>query len=67
MNNEFEIEGTTLTRYTGKGGSVVVPDSVTTIGEGAFWGCPCWVDLRDRVAEIQNAGIERPMKPQKED
>lgn len=37
--NEFKIEGTTLAGYAGNGGTVVIPDSVTTIGAGAFEGC----------------------------
>ena len=39
MNNEFEINGTTLTGYTGNGGTVVIPEGVTTIGDRAFSGC----------------------------
>ena len=28
-----------LTKYTGKGGDVVIPDGVTDIGDRAFTGC----------------------------
>ena len=53
MNNEIETKGTTITKYTCLT-KVVIPDGATTIGDYAFHGCPCWMDLRDRVAEIQN-------------
>ncbi len=34
--NEFKIVGTTLVKYLGAGGAVVIPDGVTEIGEHAF-------------------------------
>ncbi len=34
--NDFVIENGVLKKYIGPGGDVVVPDSVTEIGEGAF-------------------------------
>lgn len=33
---DFEITGTTLKKYNGPGGDVVIPSGVTTIAEGAF-------------------------------
>ncbi|MEG0758912.1 MAG: leucine-rich repeat domain-containing protein, partial [Raoultibacter sp.] len=36
---EFRIENGTLLKYRGKGGAVVVPEGVTSIGGGAFYGC----------------------------
>ena len=33
---EFEISGGTLTKYNGAGGAVVIPSSVTRIGDSAF-------------------------------
>lgn len=33
---DFEIAGTTLKKYNGPGGNVVIPSGVTTIAEGAF-------------------------------
>jgi hypothetical protein len=35
----FEIRDKTLVRYTGDGGSVVIPPGITAIGGGAFFGC----------------------------
>jgi hypothetical protein len=35
-SSEFIIEGTTLKRYTGNGGDVIIPSTVTVIGEAAF-------------------------------
>ena len=36
---EFEIKKGILKKYNGSGGDVVIPDGVTKIGNGAFWGC----------------------------
>jgi hypothetical protein len=33
---EFQMDGTTLVRYTGDGGDVTIPSTVTVIGEAAF-------------------------------
>ena len=39
-NADFVIEGGVLTKYVGKGGKVVIPDGVTSIGGiWAFRGC----------------------------
>ena len=37
--NDFVIENGVLKKYTGSGGDVVIPESVTSIGASAFWGC----------------------------
>ena len=37
--SDFRIKKGVLVEYTGKGGDVVIPDSVTSIGEKAFWVC----------------------------
>ena len=37
--NDFEIENGILKKYTGPGGDVEIPDSVTAIGDRAFWYC----------------------------
>ncbi|MGI6071833.1 MAG: leucine-rich repeat domain-containing protein [Lachnospiraceae bacterium] len=36
MNSDFLIDGNILVKYQGTGSSVVIPDGVTVIGEGAF-------------------------------
>ena len=38
-NGDFEIENGKLTKYTGKGGDVVIPKGVTRIGNDAFRNC----------------------------
>lgn len=35
--NDFVIEHGVLTKYTGSEGDVVIPEGVTTIGDGAFF------------------------------
>ena len=37
--SDFQIENGELVEYVGNGGDVVIPDSVTSIGNGAFWRC----------------------------
>ena len=36
---DFVIENGVLTKYVGKGGDVVIPNGVTSIGEWAFKFC----------------------------
>jgi hypothetical protein len=38
-DSDFKIENGVLKKYSGAGGVVVIPDSVTSIGEGAFNNC----------------------------
>ena len=38
-NNDFVIEDGVLTEYKGSGGDVVIPNSVTEIGDSAFRDC----------------------------
>ena len=37
--NGFVIENGVLTKYTGDGEDVTIPDGVTSIGDNAFYGC----------------------------
>ena len=43
--SDFAIENGVLTKYTGKGGSVVIPDGVTIIGKAAFRKCKSLTDV----------------------
>jgi hypothetical protein len=36
---DFDIQNETLVRYTGNGGSVVIPPGITSVGDNAFHGC----------------------------
>lgn len=38
-DSDFTIENGVLTKYNGKGGKVTIPDTVTEIGEKAFYEC----------------------------
>jgi hypothetical protein len=37
--SDFKMEGTVLKEYVGKSNSVVIPNSVTSIGDNAFFNC----------------------------
>jgi hypothetical protein len=56
---DFEIDGTTLVRYTGNGGSVTIPSSVTVIGEQAFRKCESLtsVTIPSSVIRISDAAF----------
>ena len=58
--NEFKIEGTTLAGYAGNGGTVVIPNIVTTIGVGAFRRCPGLTEIviPDSVTTIGDRAFE---------
>lgn len=43
--NDFIIENGVLTRYQGKGGDVVIPDGITSIGKGVFADCKNMISI----------------------
>ena len=51
-DGDFEIEDGVLTKYTGAGGDVTIPNSVTSIGWNAFKNC-------DNLKDIYYAGTQQ--------
>ena len=53
--SDFEIDGTTLVKYTGNGGEVTVPDGIEVLGEWAFESTAVTkVNLPETLKEIDN-------------
>ena len=54
--SDFQIENGVLVKYTGKGGDVVIPDGVTSIGNEAFYACRglTSVTIPDGVMSIED-------------
>ena len=53
-SDDFEIENGVLKRYNGRGGNVVIPNSVIKIGNSAFFNCNdlTSINIPDSVKEI---------------
>lgn len=58
--NDFVIEDGVLTKYTGSGGDVVIPNTVTKIGDYAFYNCSNLTDviLPNGVTEIGGSAFQ---------
>ena len=56
---DFVIENGTLVEYTGEGGSLVIPEGVTRIGNSAFFGCRKLTDvvIPNSVTDIGNSAF----------
>ena len=56
---DFVIQNGVLEKYRGAGGAVVIPDSVTTIGEWAFSNCKSLtsVTIPDSVTVIKSSAF----------
>lgn len=59
-NSDFQIKDGVLIRYTGKDKDVVIPDSVTSIGENAFYWCKSLtsITIPDSVTSIGDRAFE---------
>ena len=53
-DSDFVIENGVLTKYTGSGGDVVIPEGVTAIGKEAFYHCESLtgINIPDGVTDI---------------
>lgn len=62
---EFEITGNVLTSYKGNAQEVTVPDGITVIADGAFYGCTVQIiHLSESVIQIGRSAFSECMKLQ---
>ncbi len=59
QNTKFVIENHVLLKYQGNDSSVTIPNSVTTIGERAFYHCQSLISVKisDSVTKIENSAF----------
>ncbi len=57
--SDYIIKNGVLTKYLGAGGSVLIPDGVTTIGDGVFFRCTnlIQVNIPDSVTAIGDSAF----------
>jgi len=60
INTAFDVKGGVLVKYRGKGGNVIIPAGITTIGAQAFFNCynVNSITIPDSVKRIESSAFE---------